>query len=88
MRKRIRQAALLQGVAPARVWSVRFDDTTSSPVGVRADLARGLVAEVAVGNATILIIFPFLTARFSMPLGMKARADGVILSDGVRRALR
>ena len=53
MRKRIRQAALLQGVAPARVWSVRFDDTTSSPVGVRADLARGLVAEVAVGNAKV-----------------------------------
>ena len=53
MRKRIRQAALLQGITPKRAWTVLFDADSISPVGTRADLAYGLAAEVAVGNQKV-----------------------------------
>ena len=53
MIKRIRQAALLEAMTSPRIWSVKFDPDSDSPVGTRAGLARGMVAEVAVGSEQV-----------------------------------
>lgn len=53
MRKRIRQAAFCKGIEPFRAWTVVFDPDSPSPVGERAHLACGMVAEVAVGDAKV-----------------------------------
>ena len=53
MIKRIRQAAFFEGITGPRVWSVMFDPDSDSPVGMRVDMASGMVAEVAVGSEKV-----------------------------------
>ena len=67
MRNRVRQAPLMQGMDPLHAWSVVFDPESGSPTGVRADLARGMVAEVAVGDEKVRNDFDHISI-FNRPI--------------------
>ncbi len=53
MTEHVRQRKLLHTEPPLHAWSVSFRDSALSPIGTREDLAREMVAEVAVGDAAV-----------------------------------
>ena len=53
MTEHVRQRKLMRSKPLPRIWSVSFKNSGLYPTGERTDLARGMVAEVAVGDAVV-----------------------------------